>query len=205
MSGMPPPNRADQRRAGRPATDRSRKRRSSEASSTGEARSTRDASSPREASPAPVRLTLSVQTGKAAGDWPVDRSQLRRWVQAALEHEAQITLRLVGRREGRALNLAWRAKDYATNVLTFAYGGQPLQADIVLCLPVIRTEARAQGKQLRDHLAHLVIHGVLHAQGHDHERVREAQRMESLETRLLARFRIADPYALGHTRGLPTP
>jgi len=156
------------------------------------------------AAPPEFGFALSVQTGDAAGDWPVDRSQLRRWVRAALEAEAQITLRLVGRREGRALNLAWRGKDYATNVLTFAYGGQPVQADIVLCLPVIRAEARSQGKRLRDHLAHLVIHGVLHAQGYDHERVREAHRMETLETRLLARFRIADPYALGHTRGLPT-
>lgn len=184
---MPPPSRADHRTAGKPAAGRSPN------------------PSTKSASPTPARLALSVQTGEAAGEWPVDRAQLRRWVQAALEAEAQITLRLVGRREGRALNRAWRAKDYATNVLTFAYGGNPLQADIVLCLPVIRTEARAQGKRLRDHLAHLVMHGVLHAQGYDHERSREAQRMEALETRLLARFRIADPYALGHTRGLPTP
>jgi probable rRNA maturation factor len=159
---------------------------------------------PARSAPQAFRLALSVQTGESVGDWPVDRSQLRRWILATLEAEAQITLRLVGQREGRALNLAWRGKDYATNVLTFAYGGDPLQADIVLCLPVIRTEARSQRKQVRDHLAHLVIHGALHAQGYDHERERDAHRMEALETRLLARFRIADPYGLGHTRSLPT-
>jgi len=151
------------------------------------------------------RLSLSVQTGDSAGVWPVDRSQLRRWVRAALQDDAELTLRLVGRREGRALNLTWRGKDYATNVLTFAYGGAPLQADIVLCLPVLKSEARAQRKSLRAHLAHLVMHGVLHAQGHDHETDAEARRMEALETRLLARFRIADPYALVHTPGSATP
>lgn len=152
-----------------------------------------------------ARLSLSVQTGDSAGVWPVDRSQLRRWVKAALQADAQLTLRLVGRREGRALNLTWRGKDYATNVLTFAYGGEPVQADIVLCLPVLKSEARAQNKSLRAHLAHLVVHGVLHAQGYDHETDAEARRMEALETRLLARFRIADPYALVHTSGSVTP
>ncbi|MFZ9406695.1 MAG: rRNA maturation RNase YbeY [Burkholderiaceae bacterium] len=146
-----------------------------------------------------AQLSLSVQTGESAGEWPVDRSQLRRWINAALERDAILAIRLVGRQEGRALNLAWRGKDYATNVLTFAYGGEPLQADIVLCLPVLRSEARAQRKSLKSHLAHLVIHGVLHAQGYDHESDDEARRMETLETKLLARFRIADPYALVHT------
>jgi probable rRNA maturation factor len=149
--------------------------------------------------PSPVRLSLSLQQGSGTGAWPVDRSQLRRWIGAALQTDARLTLRLVGRPEGRALNRQWRGQDHATNVLTFAYGGEPLQADIVLCLPVVREEARAQGKRLRDHLAHLVIHGTLHAQGHDHENDRDADVMESLETRILRRFRIADPYAVGHT------
>jgi probable rRNA maturation factor len=157
-------------------------------------------SATRPATRAKAHLSLAIQTGERVGPWPVDRSQLRRWILAALDVDACLTLRLVGRVEGRALNLQWRGQDHATNVLTFAYGGHPLQADLVLCLPVLRDEARAQRKSLRDHLAHLVIHGTLHAQGHDHENDRDAAVMESLETLILRRFRIPDPYALGHTR-----
>lgn len=116
--------------------------------------------------------------------------------------DAALTLRLVGLTEGRALNRQFRGRDYATNVLTFAYDSPvvaakqagPLQADIIICLPVLVREARAQRKTLRDHLAHLVIHGCLHAQGLDHESEAQAQEMEALEAGILARFRIADPY-----------
>jgi probable rRNA maturation factor len=147
--------------------------------------------------PARPRLALSVQHEPGAGDCPADRAQLRRWALAALERDAALTLRLVGAREGRALNAQFRGRDYATNVLTFAYeeqGDGPVQADIVICLPVLVREARAQRKPLREHLAHLVIHGVLHAQGMDHEDEDEARAMETRETALLGRFRIADPY-----------
>lgn len=149
------------------------------------------------------RLSLSVQTGDRAGPWPVDRAQLRRWSQAALERDAELTLRLVGLAEGRALNAGFRGRDYATNVLTFAYDGDapgapvrdvPVHADVVLCLPVLVREARAQRKPLRAHLAHLVVHGLLHAQGMDHEDEREAARMEAREREVLRRFRIPDPY-----------
>jgi probable rRNA maturation factor len=113
-------------------------------------------------------LTLRLQLAAAGGDLP-GRATLRRWVQRALESEAEITLRFVGAAEGRRLNRQYRGRNYATNVLTFAYGGPPrMQADIVLCLPVLRREARADGRTLRAHLAHLVIHGVLHAQGYAH-------------------------------------
>lgn len=140
-------------------------------------------------------LSLSIQVDPAAGDCPVDRSQLRRWVLASLERDAQITLRLVGTREGRALNAQFRGKDNATNVLTFAYDAPgPAQADLVVCLPVVRREAREQRKALRDHLGHMVVHGVLHAQGMDHETEPQAQQMESAEIRILSRFRIDDPY-----------
>jgi probable rRNA maturation factor len=144
------------------------------------------------------RLSLSVQLEPAAGECPADRAQLRRWALAALQRDAELTLRLVGSREGRQLNAQFRGKDYATNVLTFAYGEagrtRPVQADIVICLPVVRREARAQRKPVRDHLGHLVVHGVLHAQGMDHEDERDAARMEAAETRILRRFRIPDPY-----------
>jgi probable rRNA maturation factor len=154
--------------------------------------------------PARPRLALSVQHEAGSGDCPADRAQLRRWALAALEHDAALTLRFVGAREGRALNAQFRGRDYATNVLTFTYDAQgdppadsgdgPVQADIVICLPVLVREARAQKKSLREHLAHLVIHGVLHAQGMDHEDEDEAREMEARETALLGRFRIADPY-----------
>ena len=103
-------------------------------------------------------------------------------------------------REGRTLNRLYRGRDYATNVLTFEYGADgcdgTTQADIVICLPVAAREARAQRKTPRDHLAHLVVHGALHAQGWDHERgEHEAAEMEARERAILARFRIADPYA----------
>lgn len=167
------------------------------------------------ATPPRPELALSVQTGGGIATVPVSRPRLRRWVLAALQGDARITLRFVGTREGRALNREHRGRDYATNVLTFAYDPMPeppapasaarkrsaappcppVEADIVICMPVVRAEARAQGKPLDHHLAHLVIHGVLHAQGFDHEDETEAQAMEGLETALLRRLRIPDPYA----------
>jgi probable rRNA maturation factor len=144
-----------------------------------------------------ARLRLSLQVDRSAGEPPADRHQVRRWVLAALSRDADLTLRLVGEAEGRLLNAQFRGKDHATNVLTFAYADKPVQADIVICLPVVRREARAQRKPARDHFGHLVVHGVLHAQGMDHEDEREAVAMESAETRILRRFRIADPYRDG--------
>jgi probable rRNA maturation factor len=111
------------------------------------------------------------------------------------EVDAEFTVRLVDAEEGRALNRDYRGKDYATNVLTFDYSRAPLMADLVLCAPVVEAEARAQGKTLEDHYAHLLVHGALHALGHDHEHDAEAERMEALERRALAGLDIADPYA----------
>jgi probable rRNA maturation factor len=123
------------------------------------------------------------------------RSTLARWVRMALSHPAEITLLLTDARRARRLNCQYRRRDYATNVLTFGYQLRPVAvADIVLCVPVARREARQRGITLRAHLAHLVIHGVLHAQGHDHIRARDASRMQGLEIELLARLGIADPY-----------
>jgi probable rRNA maturation factor len=104
------------------------------------------------------------------------------------------TLRIVGAREGRELNRRFRGKDYATNVLSFAYGSGA--GDVVLCHPVIAREARAQGKQLAAHYAHLVLHGLLHLRGYQHEKKREASRMERAEIRLLARAGFANPYTV---------
>jgi probable rRNA maturation factor len=123
------------------------------------------------------------------------RSTLARWVAAAVGGEAEITLRFVGSAEGRRLNRDYRGRDYATNVLTFAYATTPAAvADIVLCMPVIRREAREQRKTARDHLAHLIVHGVLHARGFDHDTEARARVMEEREVGILSRVGVADPY-----------
>lgn len=142
------------------------------------------------------RLSLQIQVERGAGRLPVDRPQLRRWAASALEADAQFVIRFVGEAEGRSLNHRFRARDSATNVLTFAYEHDPLVvADLVFCMPVVRREARAQGKTQRNHLAHLVVHGVLHAHGHDHGNDADASRMETQEIAILRRFGIGDPYA----------
>jgi len=139
-------------------------------------------------------LTLSVQSGGAFHGLP-HRNTLRRWALAALQRDARVTLRFVGLREGRGLNARFRDRDYPTNVLTFVYDDvEPLAGDLVLCVPVVRREAREQGKTFRAHCAHLVIHGMLHLQGFDHMRPADARRMEARETRLLARLGYQDPY-----------
>jgi probable rRNA maturation factor len=147
---------------------------------------------------AAVKLELTVQKAVNSPGLPT-KAELRRWLGAALEQSAAITLRFVGAAEGRRLNRDYRDKDYATNVLSFGYGGsgrgQALTGDIVLCAPVLRREARAQGKTLSEHVAHLTVHGALHLQGHDHEKPRAAARMEALEKRILATLGFPDPYA----------
>jgi probable rRNA maturation factor len=140
------------------------------------------------------RLRLSIQGLDGFRAMPA-RSTLRRWVAMALERDAGLVLRFVATREARRLHQAFRGRPYPTNVLTFDYTERPVRADIVVCVPMVRAEARAQGKPFHHHLAHLVMHGVLHAQGHDHVTPGQAGRMERRERRLLARLRIADPYA----------
>lgn len=144
------------------------------------------------------RFNLAVQV---ASQRPIpERRRLRRLVAAALAVQgaadgAQILLRFVDEEEGRTLNRDFRHKDYATNVLTFPYDeSQVARADIMLCTAVVEREAAEQGKSLNHHYAHLVVHGVLHACGHEHEDETEAEAMEALERRVLARFRISDPY-----------
>ena len=144
------------------------------------------------------KLSLSVQFAddRLAADLP--RALLRRWVQAALLGPAELTLRFVDEPEGRTLNRDYRQKDYATNVLTFAYGeteADIVQADIVLCVDVLMREAAEREIALVQHAAHLVVHGVLHAQGYDHEAEDDAQEMEKFETEILAGLGMPDPYA----------
>lgn len=147
--------------------------------------------------PGPSRtLQLSLQMPDGRHRAVLARHRVARWLKLALPVPAQITVRVVDEPEGRALNSSFRQRDYATNVLTFDYQREPMvMADIVLCAPVVEQEAAAQGLALQDHYAHLLIHGALHALGHDHIKSREARRMEALESALLARIGIADPYA----------
>src|ERR1700744_6354492 len=146
------------------------------------------------------RLTLTLQfAAKSFAEHKalVSRTTVLRWVKAALFADAQLTLRFVDEDEGRALNRGYRGKDYATNVLTFAYAeseDDPVSGDIVLCCPVVEREELEQGKPLDAHYAHLVVHGVLHAQGYDHEDDDEAREMEGIETDVLGALGFPDPY-----------
>ena len=186
-----------------------------------------------------MTLSLAVQFASKAKHVP-DRVQVRRWALAAhgASGDAVVTIRYVDEKEGRALNLAFRQKDYATNVLTFVHelapspraathlspsapglgrgtrhsqrsthgqhphpsplpqGKGTYSADIVICAPVIAREARAQKKPVAAHHGHMVIHGMLHAQGFDHEVEADAGAMEAIEIAVLKRFRIKNPYEI---------
>ncbi|MBY0467468.1 MAG: rRNA maturation RNase YbeY [Burkholderiaceae bacterium] len=145
-------------------------------------------------------LTLSLQF--ARDDLPrthraqLPRHRVARWIRAALDAPAEITVRVVGTDEARTLNRDFRGQDHATNVLTFDYSHAPtVHADLVLCADVVEAEARAQSRTLEAHYAHLLIHGTLHAQGHDHERDDEAEVMEARESELMRALGFADPYS----------
>jgi probable rRNA maturation factor len=148
--------------------------------------------------PTKNKLALAVQYADPRLKESLPRPQLRRWAQAALRGPAELTIRLVDEEEGRALNRDYRGKDYATNVLTFAYdedeGDAPARADIVLCTDVLLREAAEQGKELAAHAAHLVVHGVLHAQGYDHDDDDDAAEMEAIEIDVLEQLGFGNPY-----------
>jgi probable rRNA maturation factor len=131
------------------------------------------------------------------------RRSFERWIAAVpglrRRGKVEINLLIVGSREARRFNREFRGRDYATNVLSFRHEplrGQetPLLGELVICAPVVVREAAEQGKRLPDHYAHLTIHGVLHLLGHDHETESEADRMEQIERRILAKLQIRDPY-----------
>lgn len=144
------------------------------------------------------KLALAVQYAAGSLEGLPTRPQVRRWVKAALAHAAEITVRFVGDEEGRALNRDYRGKDYATNVLSFDYEPNPLSGsvcgDLVLCAPVVAREAQQQHKPLEAHYAHLLVHGMLHLQGFDHETAKEARIMEAREREIVIRLGYTDPY-----------
>ena len=140
-------------------------------------------------------LKLSLQFADASHREHLPRHRVARWIRAALARPGEITVRIVDADEGRALNREYRAKDYATNVLTFDYAREPVvSADLVLCAPVVAREAAELGLALQAHYAHMLVHGTLHAQGYDHERVRDARVMEAHETALMLALGFDDPY-----------
>ena len=142
---------------------------------------------------------IAVQNATTARNVPT-AARIRQWARAALGVDAQVTIRIVGQTEGRLLNRSYRRKDYATNVLTFVFrDSAPLEGDIALCAPVITREARAQRKTVAAHYAHMIVHGLLHLQGYDHENGNDAAVMEKRERALLARFGYPDPYKFPET------
>ncbi|WP_395687903.1 rRNA maturation RNase YbeY [Caenimonas koreensis] len=147
-----------------------------------------------------LTLDLVLQFGSFPG-MAQHRALLRKakvasWIEPALRHPGEIAVRIVGEDEARALNLQYRHKDYATNILTFDYAHDAwVEADLVLCGPVIEREAKEQRKSLEEHYAHMLVHGALHAQGYDHETSeRDALEMEALEILLLGALGFRNPY-----------
>jgi probable rRNA maturation factor len=148
------------------------------------------------------QLCVFVQNKAGRKGVPLTRS-FEHWVHAALvgrrKGRTEVNIVLFDESAGRGMNRQYRGKDYATNILSFPYEPLPgektgLLGDLVMCPAVIIREAKKQGKPLRDHYAHLTIHGVLHLLGHDHQTATDAERMEGLETRILAGIGIANPY-----------
>jgi len=148
----------------------------------------------------PTKLTIDIQYASPAIEAAVSKAAsatlIKKWVKATTDHGGLLTLRFVNATEGQKLNFAFRKKDYATNVLTFPYelSKNSLSADIIFCLPVIQKEVKEQNKSLKDHLAHLIVHGCLHAQAYDHEIKKDAKKMEALEIKILRQLGFTNPY-----------
>lgn len=156
-----------------------------------------------------AEISVDVQNASVAGNVPAER-EIRSWIRTAIEQAgapspAEVSVRIVDEEEGQALNRTYRGTNKPTNVLSFPAGndsgaGLPPEVprslgDIVICAPVVVREARAQGKDVADHWAHLLVHGTLHLLGYDHERDEDATKMEDLERRTLAARGLGDPYA----------
>ena len=148
----------------------------------------------------PHKLKIDLQYASTAIESTLSKiaspTLIKKWVKSATPLGGLMTLRFVNATEGKKLNQAFRQKDYATNVLTFPYelSKNALAADIIFCLPILQKEAKEQDKLLKAHLAHLIVHGCLHAQGYDHEAAKDAKKMETLEIQTLQKMGFANPY-----------
>lgn len=148
----------------------------------------------------PPKLKIDLQYASTAIESTLSKiaspTLIKKWVKSATPLGGLMTLRFVNTTEGKKLNLAFRQKDYATNVLTFPYelSKNELVADIIFCLPVLQKEAKEQDKLLKAHLAHLIVHGCLHAQGYDHEAAKDEKKMEALEIQTLQKIGFTNPY-----------
>ena len=141
-------------------------------------------------------IQFSLQVASDSRNIPT-KAQFRKWAKATLRVDTEVTIRIVDKEEGRALNLAYRGKDYATNVLTFPISEDPhLMGDIIICAPVVETEAKAQNKPIEAHYAHLTVHGVLHLHGYDHETDEQAALMESIEVTTVMNLGYPNPYII---------
>lgn len=149
-----------------------------------------------------MSVRVVIQNASSAVALPATRG-LRTWARSAAEAgdpAAELTLRIVDEAESRALNNRYRGKDRATNVLSFPFEDPPgvstsVLGDVVICAPLVEREARASGRPAQAHWAHIVIHGVLHLRGYDHERDEDAVRMQAMESELLSACGFSDPYA----------
>jgi probable rRNA maturation factor len=146
------------------------------------------------------KLVIDIQYASPAIETAVSHvasaNLIKKWVKGVVNINGLLTLRFVNAAEGKKLNASFRNKDYATNVLTFPYehSKNTVAADIIFCLPVIQEEAKEQKKLLKAHLAHLIVHGCLHAQGLDHQKKKEAEKMEAQEVMILQKMGFANPY-----------
>ena len=152
-----------------------------------------------------MRAELEVQRATTLASVP-DNDQFQLWVDAALDgksNQFSLSIRIVDETEAQSFNRDYRNKDYATNVLSFPAElpeglptviRQSQMGDLLICAQVVAHEATEQRRSETDHWAHLTIHGVLHLLGYDHEQADEADVMESLETEILAKLGISDPY-----------
>ena len=139
-------------------------------------------------------IHLTLQNASSLAKLPT-KKQFLKWAKTALRVDTEVTIRIVDKDEGRALNLAYRGKDYATNVLTFPLTEMPyLIGDIIICAPVVIEEAQAQQKPIEAHFAHLTVHGILHLHGYDHETEKQAELMESIEIETLKKLGFPNPY-----------
>lgn len=142
------------------------------------------------------KLSLFIQYVSEQKDIP-SRAQFHRWIKAALRVDTEVTIRIVDEKEGCVLNSSYRGKDYATNVLTFPLTEVPhLMGDVIICAPVVQSEAHAQNKSIEAHYAHLTVHGILHLHGYDHVTEPQAELMESLEVTILQKLGYANPYRI---------